>query len=67
MSLAPGDYVKTKDGIRGKVVHISRLTVFVAFPRKDREDFISAQLESNLEKIPPPGVPFENNPPPAHL
>jgi preprotein translocase subunit YajC len=51
MELKAGDWVKTKSGEVGKVVHISRLTVFVAlndFPNPDR---IEAFLESQLQKV----------------
>jgi hypothetical protein len=54
MELQPGDYVKTNSGDVGKVVHISRLTVFVAFPFPGRDDLVQAYLESQLTKIEPP-------------
>jgi hypothetical protein len=49
-----GDHVETTNGHRGKVIHTSRLTVFVAFPRENKEDAIAAFLESQLRKIEPP-------------
>jgi hypothetical protein len=60
MALKPGDYVITKDGMRGKVVHTSRMTVFVAFPREGREDIIGAFLESDLARVDAPEPPTEN-------
>ena len=51
MELQTGDYVKTQSGDIGKVVHISRLTVFVAFAFPGKSDLIQAYLESDLTKI----------------
>jgi hypothetical protein len=45
MDLKSGDWVETAKGERGKVVHTSRLTVFVAFPREGQSDIVSAFLE----------------------
>ena len=45
------DWVKTESGETGKVVHISRLTVFVAHLVPCKEDHIEAYLESQLRKI----------------
>ena len=53
VNLQAGDCVKTETGEVGKVVHISRLTVFVAFPMKGKDDRIQAFLESGLTKIEP--------------
>ena len=65
MGLVRGDIVETPTGDRGKVIHTSRFTVFVAFPRKGEADIVSAFLESQLTKIgKPPDA--ENNPPSAH-
>ena len=54
MKLQAGDYVKTQSGDIGKVVHTSRLTVFVAFPIPDKADLVQAYLESQLTKVEPP-------------
>ena len=51
MKLQPGDWVKTNRGEVGKVVHISRLTVFVALPDPPKPDRIEAFLESQLQKV----------------
>ena len=61
MELQPGDYVMTESGDIGKVVHISRLTIFVAFPLPGRDDLVQAYLESQLTKVDRP-----ENPPSAH-
>ena len=37
-----GEWVETAKSERGKVIHTSRLTVFVAFPRPGRADIVSA-------------------------
>jgi hypothetical protein len=55
MKLQPGDWVRAETGEVGKVVHISRLTVFVAVAVPDKEDRVEAFLESDLTKIDPPG------------
>jgi preprotein translocase subunit YajC len=54
MGLHPGDSVKTESGEVGKVVHISRLTVFVALPVHGNVDRIEAFLASQLIKIASP-------------
>lgn len=54
MGFRPGDWVETKAGERGKVVHASGLTVFVAFPRDGQSDIVGAFLEIQLTKIEPP-------------
>jgi hypothetical protein len=51
MELKQNDWVKTESGEVGKVVHISRLTVFVAHMVPCKEDHIEAYLESQLTKI----------------
>ncbi len=51
MALQPGDCVQTESGEVGKVVHISRLTVFVAFALPGHADRVSAYLESQLTKV----------------
>lgn len=60
MELQPGDSVKTESCEVGKVVHVSRLTVFVAFPRAGLPDRVDAFLESQLSKVPPPCEPDAN-------
>jgi hypothetical protein len=54
MELKSGDWVATQKGERGKVIHTSRLTVFVAFLREGQTDIIGAFLESDLTKIESP-------------
>ena len=51
MELKRDDWVKTESGETGKVVHISRLTVFVAIMVPCKEDRIEAYLVSQLTKI----------------
>ena len=51
MELKRDDWVKTDSGEVGKVVHISRLTVFVAHLVPCKEDRIEAYLESQLTKV----------------
>ena len=56
MELKRGDCVRTESGDVGLVVHISRLTVFVAFPMPEKEDLVQGYLASQLtkvERIPP--------------
>ena len=43
--------MKTREGKVGKVVHISKLTVFVAFAVPGDEDRIDGFLESQLTKV----------------
>jgi hypothetical protein len=57
MGFQSGDWVETAKGERGKVIHTSRLTVFVAFPRTGHPDIVAAFLESQLTKIEPPAEP----------
>jgi hypothetical protein len=56
VELQRGDYLRTEKGDVGKVVHISRLTVFVAFPVKGADNRIDAFLESQLTRVNSPGV-----------
>jgi hypothetical protein len=51
MELKRDDWVKTESGEYGKVVHISRLTVFVAISDPSKPDRVEAYLESQLTKI----------------
>ena len=53
MELQRDDRVKTPSGEVGRVVHISRLTVFVALLNPPNEDRIEAFLESQLTKVKP--------------
>ena len=55
MELKRDDWVKTESGETGKVVHISRLTVFVAIMVPCKEDRIEGLLESQLTKFKQPG------------
>ena len=55
MQLQSGDWVKTESDKVGKVVHISRLTVFVALPVAGKVDRIEAFREAQLTKTKPPG------------
>ena len=64
MELQPGDYVKTQSGDVGKVAHISRLTIFVAFAVPGKPDLVQAYLESQLTKVDRPGN--EKDSPSAH-
>jgi hypothetical protein len=57
MELKRDDWVKTESGETGKVVHISRLTIFVAIMVPCSEDRIAAYQESQLKKIERPGRP----------
>lgn len=52
MELQHDDWVKTELGEIGKVVHISRLTVFVTLTDHPNSDRIEAFLESQLTKVP---------------
>jgi hypothetical protein len=51
MELKVNDWVETESGELGKVIHISRLTVFVAFPIPGKEDLVQGYLESQLTKV----------------
>jgi hypothetical protein len=53
MKLQCGDWVKTESGEVGKVVHISRLTVFVELLVPSKADRVKAFLESQLTKTDP--------------
>jgi hypothetical protein len=55
VKLQAGDDVRTESGEVGKVVHISQLTVFVAFRDPGQPERILAFLESQLTRIEPPG------------
>jgi hypothetical protein len=62
MALQPGDCVKTETGEVGKVVHISRLTVFVAIAAAGEAEHVAAYLESQLTKLEPSGEQPECGP-----
>ncbi len=51
MELKQNDWVKTPSGEVGKVVHISRLTVFVALTEYPKPDRVEAFLESQLTRV----------------
>ena len=55
MELQAGDWVKTESGEVGKVVHTSRLTVFVAIPDPPKPDRVEAFLASQLSRAERPG------------
>jgi hypothetical protein len=50
MELQPGEWVQTESGEIGKIIHICRLTVFVAFQVAGADDRIEAFLESQLAR-----------------
>jgi hypothetical protein len=54
VELKPGDWVRAESGEEGKVVHISRLTVFVNVRGAGKEERVTAFLKSQLKKIEPP-------------
>jgi preprotein translocase subunit YajC len=56
VGLQRGDYVQTESGEVGKVVHISRMTVFVVLSDPGKTDRIEAFLESQLTKSNPPNT-----------
>jgi hypothetical protein len=57
MELKAGEWVKTESGEVGKIVHISRLTVFVALPDPPKPDRVEAFLESQLSRVERPDRP----------
>jgi hypothetical protein len=50
MTLQTGNRVKIQNGEVGKIVHISRLTIFLALPDGPKPDRVEAFLESQLTK-----------------
>ena len=54
VELKPGDWVRTESGEEGRIVHISRLTVFVDVRVAGKDNRITAFLQSQLKKIPAP-------------
>ena len=61
MELKRDDWVKTESGEVGKVVHISRLAIFVAHLVPCKVDRMDAYLESQLTKIEQPGNPVRDS------
>ena len=56
MELQRDQWVRTESGEVGKIVHISRLTVFVVIQVSGEEDRIEAFLESQLIKVERPAT-----------
>ena len=54
VELQRGDWVTTDQGQVGRIVHINRLTIFVAFSIPDGDERIDAFLESQLTRTNPP-------------
>lgn len=54
MDLQCGEWVRTESGEVGQIMHISRLTVFVAFNVPGANDRIDAFLESQVTRTDPP-------------
>ena len=54
MEFQAGEWVKTESGEVGKVVHTSRLTVFVAIPQPPKPDRVDAFLASQLTRAEQP-------------
>jgi hypothetical protein len=53
MQLRAGDWVKTESGEVGKVVHITRLTVFVQIEAESEDATLKAYLMSQLVRVHP--------------
>jgi preprotein translocase subunit YajC len=53
-SLQSGDWVRTDTGEVGRVVHVTRLTVFVQLESEPNDASLKAYLMSQLTKIAPP-------------
>jgi hypothetical protein len=51
MALQRGEWVRTESAEVGKIIHISRLTVFVAIQVSGKESRIEAFLASQLTKV----------------
>lgn len=56
MNLQPGDWVETETGEIGKVVTVSKLTIFVELQPAKKGDTAVAYLASTLTKIKPPAT-----------
>jgi preprotein translocase subunit YajC len=54
VDLQAGEWVRTESGEVGKIVYISRLTVFVELNVPGTNDRIEAFLESQLTRTNPP-------------
>jgi hypothetical protein len=54
VELKPGDWVRSESGEVGRIVHISRLTVFVDVRVAGKDNRITAFLQSQLKRIPAP-------------
>jgi hypothetical protein len=54
MDLQCGEWVRIDSGEVGRIVYISRLTIFVAFTVPGTNDRIDAFLESQLTRTDPP-------------
>ena len=57
MQLQKGDWVQTENGEQGKVVLVSRLTVFVEIRAEGKGSYVDGYLESQLTKIKRPEPP----------
>jgi preprotein translocase subunit YajC len=62
MELQQGDWVETDSGIRGQVIHVSRLTAFVAAELEGGVETLPF-LISELRRIDPPHDPAGPTPP----
>lgn len=51
MEFEQGDYAQIGSGERGRVIHVTGATVFVAFPRDGKSDAIGAFLATDLTKV----------------
>ncbi len=56
MDLNRDDWVKNEKGELGRVVHISRLTVFIVLSDYPKPDRVEGFLESQLTKVERPAV-----------
>jgi hypothetical protein len=56
MELQPGDWVRTETGLRGRVIHLSRLTAFVELHLDGGVEILPFLL-SELTKTDPPEAP----------
>jgi hypothetical protein len=54
MTLQPGDWIRAETGEVGKVVHVTRLSVFVQIEGDSKESTLKAFLQSQLTRIDPP-------------
>jgi hypothetical protein len=63
MELHPGDWVKTDSDLKGRVIHVSRLSAFVEVHLEGGVETLPF-LISELTKIDPPEAP-QSSPPPT--